>query len=507
VSASAPAIDPAPSPALDTITRAPPILLDSGFEDRFQIMRELGRGAMGAVFVAFDRELCREVAVKQILPASIAEPEYQQRFRREYRALAAISDPGVPQVYHSGHSSDGGAWFTMEIVRGEPLRQILSHGPLLPLRALAVAIDLGKTLAVAHAAGIIHRDVKPSNIMLEPGDRVRLLDFGVCSPTKRFLRSAEPYRRTADVDRWQTGEANFAGTFGYSDPNTLDGSPATVRSDVYSVASILYEMLSGRRLCDPDTGIFRAIDSAELPPELAELAVDLRRATDRNPYDRPKTMTDLVQRLEIARGNLLRVQAGARPRPHLLTLALAVLATSLATALTLLTLLDPRPATTNAATSPTSVPTAPPAAPVAAPVPLPLASPPPTTPDPPPDPTAEPPPPTADPPPGDPPLGDPEADHDPVPERPRSAAPDPITRLRRQLELRTPKIADCAAIDGYPGRALTVLLDPTDKPTVRLASGERSPLSRCIAAALADLSLPPGTPTPFAHAFHLRKTR
>ena len=202
MSASAPAIDPAPSPALDTITRAPPILLDSGFEDRFQIMRELGRGAMGAVFVAFDRELCREVAVKQILPASIAEPEYQQRFRREYRALAAISDPGVPQVYHSGHSSDGGAWFTMEIVRGEPLRQILSHGPLLPLRALAVAIDLGKTLAVAHAAGIIHRDVKPSNIMLEPGDRVRLLDFGVCSPTKRFLRSAEPYRRTADVDRW-----------------------------------------------------------------------------------------------------------------------------------------------------------------------------------------------------------------------------------------------------------------------------------------------------------------
>jgi len=285
-------------------------------DDRFQIVRELGRGAMGAAHVVFDRELCREVALKRMLPAGIGVMECEERFRREFRALAAIAHPGVPQVHHSGRAPDGSPWFTMEIVRGESLRVILDRDRLAPARALKLAIELGRVLAAAHEAGVIHRDVKPGNVMIEPGDRVRLLDFGVCTPMPRFLARAEPRRRTAVLDRWQTQDADFAGTFGYSDPATFDGSPATARSDIFSVAAILYEMVSGRRLFDPDGSLYRTIDSAEFPTSLASLASVLRRAAAHHPFERPRTMPEFIQSLEIAHGHLLRAESEARA-PHL----------------------------------------------------------------------------------------------------------------------------------------------------------------------------------------------
>ena len=205
----------------------------------------------------------------------------------------------------------------MEAIRGEPLRAILDRDTLGPARALDLAIKLGKILAAAHEAGVIHRDVKPANIMVEPGDRVRLLDFGVCTPLPRFLRAAEPRRRTAHVDRWQSGEDNFAGTIGYSDPVTYDGTAATVRSDIYSLAVILYEMSTGRRRCDPDSLAYRNIDSAEFPVALAALADDLRRAVSHHLFERHRTMAEFVQRLEIARGLLAR-RGGPEPTtpPH-----------------------------------------------------------------------------------------------------------------------------------------------------------------------------------------------
>ena len=298
---------------------------ESLFDGRFQVVRELGRGGMGAVFIVFDREICRELALKRMLPGGVGDLAYEERFRREYRALASIAHPGVPQVHHSGRAPDGSPWFTMELVRGDSLRAVLDRGRLSPAQALDVAIDLGKILAAAHEAGVIHRDVKPGNIMLEPGGRVRLLDFGVCTPLGRFLRHAERRRRTAHVDRWQSQEANFAGTIGYSDPATHDGSPATVRSDIFSVAAILYEMLAGRRLFDVDGGCYRAIDSAEFPATLAPLALVLGKATAPNPFERPRSMTDLVQRLEIARGHMLRLEYESRvARLRALTVALAL---------------------------------------------------------------------------------------------------------------------------------------------------------------------------------------
>jgi serine/threonine protein kinase len=274
---------------------------DGVIADRFQIVRELGRGGMGAVYLVFDRELCREVALKRSDLDRVGDLDHEARFCREFRAAAAVADPGVPQVYHSGRTAEGVLWFTMEVVRGESLRALLDRGALDPLRALDVAIGLGRILAHAHERGVIHRDVKPPNVMLEPGERVRLLDFGVCTPLPRFLRHAEARRRTRAAERWHSGDAAFVGTYGYSDPATHDGSPPMVRSDIFSVAAIAYEMLTGRRLFDPDSCVFRTIDPAELPLAAAALGDDLRAAASRDPFDRPRSMADFVQRLEIVR--------------------------------------------------------------------------------------------------------------------------------------------------------------------------------------------------------------
>ena len=471
---------------------------------------------MGAVYVVFDRELCREVALKRIHAAS-AGPEMEARFCREARAVAAICHPGVPQVHHTGRTADGASWFTMEIVRGEPLRKVLDRERMSPQRALDVAIELGRILAAAHAAGVIHRDVKPGNIMLAPGDRVRLLDFGVCSPLPRFLADAEPRRRTADIDRWETGEAHFAGTVGYSDPATHDGTPATVRSDLFSLAVLLYEMLTGRRLFDPDGYCFRTIDSAEFPLELTALAVDLRKAASHNPFERQRSITEFVQRLEIARGHLQRAQVersdtalrSARAgRSTWLLLALAVGLGGLVLGRSFAG--DPRPAPAAAAATADAAPTdrAPSRGPAsaapadtsadasasaapadAAPADAePAAA---TSPGP------APPAATASPGPADPPGPSPTSATEP--ER-RAAA-------RRLLLDRGAQFQRCADLYNPALRRLTlrVELDPKGSPgAVSLVGRTPSPLTLCLTEALSDLSFPPGTPSPLTHALPLR---
>ena len=522
---------------------------ESLIDDRFQVVRELGHGGMGAVYLVFDRELCRELALKRIHPSGVGNEDHEERFRREYRALAAVHHPGVPQVYHSGRIANGAAWFTMESIRGESLRSILEHDRLGPARALDLLIQLGEILEAAHEAGVIHRDVKPANIMVEPGDRVRLLDFGVCTPLPRFLRAAEARRRTAHVDRWDSGESNFAGTIGYSDPATYDGTAATVRSDIYSLGAIAYEALTGRRLCDPDSLAYRTIDSAELPVELAGLAADLRRATAHSPFERQRTMAELVQCLEIARGvlaraQLARVPADKRPisAPLLLGLALGI------GALIAVRGLAPAPYPSTPAASQTTAPTCtlapdPNAAPApsqtaglsSAPAPQPAGAPftpgptqpagLPSAPDP-----SQPVPGTSEgpvPAPASAAAGSlaPTTPPRPVtagslapPTPPSSAAATPVptgdpagdgpssarTRARRLLNGRIAAIDDCIRKEGRPLRrlALALDLDPAGKVrAVRLASGEHSGLSRCVEAALSDMSFPPGARTPLTHAY------
>lgn len=515
---------PSKSQAKPTTPWVPEHLID----DRFQVVRELGRGGMGAVYVVFDRELCRELALKRIHPEHAGRPDPEERFRREYRALAAIRDPGVPQVHHTGRTPDGAAWFTMEIVRGESLRTILDRGPVTPARAVELAIGLGKILAAAHEAGVVHRDVKPNNVMVEPGDRVRLLDFGACTPLSGFLGHAEDRRRTADVDRWESSEGLFAGTYGYSDPATHDGSPATVRSDIFSLAAIFYELLAGRRLFDAQSCTFRSIDSAELPLVIAPVMDDLRHAAAVNPYERPYSMTNFVQRLEITRGHIRRAELeGRRVRPSLLLL-LGVALGITAAVLTLLlartpAVTPPAPPSAVAAGPPSSPPppgtdpisllgpvTEPPPPPGTAPIPRPG----PDT-----EPPATPPTPGTDPIPRPGPVTEPPAAlADPTASTPApplaSATPGPSApvspqqRARRLLARRTPAISRCVDDHGAFQTAVAVALDLDAHGrvgAVRLVSGERSALSRCVSAVLSDMSFAPGLTSPLHHTFPLEQ--
>jgi serine/threonine protein kinase len=276
------------------------------FADRYILCDELGQGGMGLVRTAFDPEFRRRVALKTMLPKYAGRERLQARFRREARALAAIDHPGVPRVYEIGSKPE--PYFTMEIVEGLRLE---SETRIEPVRALSLAIDLAEILAVAHDAGVIHRDVKPANIVIGKGDRVRLLDFGMCLLLPRYHQRELLFPPTPPIERYETGEhERVAGTPGYTAPEVIAGEGTSVRSDIYSVCAVLYRMLRGQPLVDPSTSTSRPIRRGEFTGPLATVADLLRRGTARDPGDRPRNMADLLAELEALRSALR--QAGRR---------------------------------------------------------------------------------------------------------------------------------------------------------------------------------------------------
>jgi eukaryotic-like serine/threonine-protein kinase len=277
---------------------------------RYELRRELGRGGMGSVHLAYHVELGREVALKRLLPSSVGIPSAEAWFKREYRAMAEIRHPGVPTIFDCSTRGDPVAYFTMEIITGVSLAAYQRGRALAPDEALRIAIELGRILAAAHTAGVIHRDVKPQNIIIESGGHVRLIDFGICFLLPRF--GARGHLRCVGEDEFHTAPHEVAGSLGYSDPALLDGAPPSAQSDVFSLCAVLYEMLLGRRLYDPKTGRCRSIDSGEFPPVLAPLAQELRRGCQASPADRHVDMDELVRSLEIARSAVLRAREASR---------------------------------------------------------------------------------------------------------------------------------------------------------------------------------------------------
>lgn len=286
---------------------------------RYDLVRQLGAGEMGVVYLAHDVSLRREVALKRMTrgPQSRA-----RRFRRECQALAAVHHPGVPSIYEWGDLSPGEPYFTMEVVTGETLAEHLRHGPVEPVRALALAISLGRVLSAVHAAGIVHRDVKPANIILAPDDRVRLVDFGACYLLPSYY-AREHLRDAAETsERWMTGDTDVVGTQRYTDPEYIADGRTTVQSDVFSVCVILYEMLTGRSLFDERVQGHREVLVEEFTPELVPLAVELQRGTSLA-AERHRSMGDLVRRLEIVRNKLTVTPHGRKGEPRWLRCALA----------------------------------------------------------------------------------------------------------------------------------------------------------------------------------------
>jgi serine/threonine protein kinase len=276
---------------------------------RYKLARELGCGGMGIVHQAHDLRARRDVAIKR---AHREDRGFLERFRREYKALAAIQHRGVPAIYDVGDTTKGEAYFTMELVRGETLADHMrSHRRLDPLRAVTLAIELGRVLMAVHEGGIIHRDVKPNNIILEPGDRVRLLDFGVCAMTSDYYRR-QPL--TVVGQRWQSGDMEFVGNPAYTDPEHFNEGRTSPQNDVFSVCVVLYELVSGCHLFSYDIMRHREILADEFPPALAPLVEEFRRGVA-DSVDRHRSMEELVRALEIVRTKIAGAPAAAAPPP------------------------------------------------------------------------------------------------------------------------------------------------------------------------------------------------
>ena len=202
----------------------------------------IGEGAFGRVYEGRDRRLEREVAVKVIKPWWGDDPEWMRAFEREARLLASVSDPGIVQIYDAGHAPEG-LYYVSELVRGEDLAKRLRRGPLHPAGARAIAERLCRALAHAHSRGIVHRDVKPANVMLSDGGQVKLGDLGIARLTSATTGGDPGLTRATSghVD----GQAAIAGTPRYMAPEQSRGLPATPATDVYSAGVVLYEMLAG----------------------------------------------------------------------------------------------------------------------------------------------------------------------------------------------------------------------------------------------------------------------
>jgi predicted Ser/Thr protein kinase len=197
----------------------------------YVVIEELGRGGMGVVYLAEDQRLGRRVALKS-LPASVASSsELRQRLRREARAAATISHPGVAVVY-ALEEIDEHLFIASEYVRGETLRAEIARGPIAPARVRAMAIEIGDALGAAHAAGVIHRDLKPENVLITGSGRIKIVDFGIAQ-----IEGPEATRLTR--------AGAMLGTPAYMAPEQLLGGSVDARADLYAVGVVLSEMLTG----------------------------------------------------------------------------------------------------------------------------------------------------------------------------------------------------------------------------------------------------------------------
>jgi Tol biopolymer transport system component len=211
----------------------------------YKVLEQIGAGGMGEVYAAEDLRLRRRVALK-VLPAAVAsDPARRARFEREATALAALNHPNIVVVY-SVEEADGIAFMTMELVEGRPLSAEIPAGGLPVARFFDLAIPLADAVAAAHKAGVVHRDLKPDNVVVGAGGRVKVLDFGLAK-----LRDDEAASSSGSASvmptRHLTGQGQIVGTVSYMSPEQVEGRPIDQRTDVFSLGVVLYEMATGKR--------------------------------------------------------------------------------------------------------------------------------------------------------------------------------------------------------------------------------------------------------------------
>jgi serine/threonine protein kinase len=272
---------------------------------RYRVVRELGRGAMGVVYLAEDESLQRQVAIKTLLlPDDELERKHlEARFRQEAKAAGGLNHPGIITIHDLGREADW-LYIAMELLQGTELRDRMAQGLLGLDEALDIAGQVASALGAAHARGVVHRDIKPGNIMLLAGGQVKIMDFGIARMP------------TSDV-RTQSG--TMMGSPKYMSPEQVTGHTVDHRSDIFSMGSMLYEMVAGAPAFSGDNlgQLLNAILHGNppppsqyrdgVPPALDAVVV---RAMHKNPSMRYQDATEMARDLAQCRASVMRTQDG-----------------------------------------------------------------------------------------------------------------------------------------------------------------------------------------------------
>jgi TolB-like protein len=293
--------------------RAPESRSEPGLVGRrvgvYEILEQVGSGGMGIVYRAKDRSLDREVALKVLQPYLSQDPEYERRFVREARTAAKLDHPNIVQVYTAGRY-ESVLFIAMQFVKGKTLHQFLkSEGKTDWRKALQIARQAAEALGAAHGVGLVHRDIKPNNIMIDESGRVKIMDFGLM----RSNRLGEAI----------TQQGDFFGTPEYASPEQCETAELDGRSDLYSLGAVLYEMLTGRMPHKAETplALFKKILNEEpapirsLSPDVPPAVEDLvRKMMAKKPSDRFAHAAELVAEIDrvLAGGPAARRAPSAR---------------------------------------------------------------------------------------------------------------------------------------------------------------------------------------------------
>ncbi|MGI8491607.1 MAG: serine/threonine-protein kinase, partial [Acidimicrobiales bacterium] len=269
---------------------------------RYRVGRLLGRGGAAEVYDGFDERLARPIAIKVLSAMGAATPGMPERFAREGRAAARLSHPCAVAVYDSGQDR-ARAFIVMERLPGDTLADRIARGPVAPLQMAVWATDVLAALAAAHAMGMVHRDVKPANILLTADGRAKLADFGIA---------------VTGVPGELTATGLVVGTAAYLAPERIAGAAATPRSDLYALGVVLYEGLTGRKPFDWNTpgGVRQEPNVASLGAVASpQLQAVVRRALATRPEDRYPSAISMSAALAAAAGLPVGAPAGIPGAP------------------------------------------------------------------------------------------------------------------------------------------------------------------------------------------------
>lgn len=267
----------------------------------YRLIATLGAGGMGEVLLAEDTRLGRRVALKRLAAGLAEAPEARARLLHEARAAAGLNHPNIAAIYDV-LEFEHRAFIVMEFVEGESVADRVARGPLPCAEALAIASQLIDALVVAHAHGVIHRDLKPPNLVLTPGGRIKVLDFGIA----RVQQVDEAGRHAAATAMSFTFAGQMVGTPGYSAPEQLTGGHVDARADIYGVGAVLFELLTGRPAFEDAEPFKRIVVALSAPPPSvaainpevpAEVSALVGRAMARDPIERFQSAQDMAAAL------------------------------------------------------------------------------------------------------------------------------------------------------------------------------------------------------------------